>query len=234
MLKNNETYEIMRPESVGVGQTRLVLGKHSGRHAFKVRLAELGHVLTDEDLQKTFASFKKLADKKKIITDADLESMVADGSYRPVETYTLETLQVSSGTAGMPTATVRLRTLDGRVLIRAAVGSGSLDACCKAIDAAVGNSHKLVEMSVHGSAGGADPAGSVTARIEYLDADIPVSKQGSAPGRMFSGHGADADVIVAGARAYLAAINKLFVAMKHQENAPEAAKEAVTLSKTGT
>ena len=234
MLKNNETYEIMRPESVGVSQTRLVLGKHSGRHAFKVRLAGLGHILTDEDLQKTFASFKKLADKKKVITDADLESIVSDGSYKPVEHYGLEALQVSCGTIGMPTATVRLRTLDGQVLIRAAVGSGPLDACCKAIDAVVGNSHRLIEMSVHGLAGGNDPVGGVTVRIENTEPSAPGESSENAPSRMFSGYGADTDVIVAGAKAYLAAINKLFVVMMHRESAPGAEQNDIELSKTGT
>ncbi len=109
MLKHNLTYEIMRPEDVGVNQSRLVLGKHSGRHALRMRLAELGHSLDDAELDKAFARFKELADRKKVITDLDLEALIADEFYRPRDIYALDGLQVACGTMGMPTATVRLR-----------------------------------------------------------------------------------------------------------------------------
>lgn len=222
MLKHNETYEIMRPESVGVSQTKLVLGKHSGRHAFKVRLAELGHSLSDEDIQKTFASFKKLADKKKVITDADLEAIVADGFYKPVEVYTLEALQVACGTMGMPTATVRLRTYDGKLLVRAAVGDGPVDACYKAIDAIVGNSHRLIGFAVHGVTEGKDAIGGVTVRVQGVHSDGGVPAKDTQPERTYTGYGVDTDIIVAGARAYLSALNKLFVVTQSHAHAPGA------------
>lgn len=112
MLKHNQTYEIMRPETVGLTHSRLVLGKHSGRHAFKNRLVEMGYGLNETELDKAFVRFKDLADKKKIITDADLEALVADEFYQPREVYVLDGLQVACGTMGMPTATVRLRGPD--------------------------------------------------------------------------------------------------------------------------
>ena len=125
MLKHNETYEIMRPETVGVTQTTLVLGKHSGRHALKARLAELGYNFNDAELDKAFERFKNLADKKKMITDADLEALVADELYQPREIFSLDGLQVACGTMGMPTATVRLKGPDGTVHVRAAIRHGS-------------------------------------------------------------------------------------------------------------
>ena len=112
MLKHEETYEIMRPETVGAGKTQLVLGKHSGRHAFANRLTELGYPVSGDGLDKAFARFKKLADKKKHITDADLVALVSDELYQPKEFWRLEKIQVGCGT-GMPTATVRLTGPDG-------------------------------------------------------------------------------------------------------------------------
>src|SRR5512139_1381590 len=132
MLKHHTTYEIMRPESVGVMQTRLVLGKHSGRHALKKRLAELGFALNEAELDKASARFKDLADKKKTITDADLEALVADELYQPTEVFSLDGLQVACGTMGMPTATIRLKGPDGKLYVQAAIGTGPVDACYKA------------------------------------------------------------------------------------------------------
>ena len=108
MLKHHATYEIMQPEMVGLQRSSLVLGKHSGRHAFKVRLAEMGYELNNEELQVAFTRFKELADKKKVVTDADLAALIADQLYQPREIFVLDGLQVACGTMGMPTATVRL------------------------------------------------------------------------------------------------------------------------------
>src|SRR5574342_12232 len=128
MLKNNQTYEIMRPEDVGVSQTNLVLGKHSGRHALRSRLAEMGHALDEAELDQAFTRFKELADRKKVITDADLEALIADEFYQPLSVYTLDGLQVTCGTMGMPTATVRLKGPDGKVFTQASMGTGPVDA----------------------------------------------------------------------------------------------------------
>ena len=113
MIANRKTYEIMSPEDIGVPASRLVLGKHSGRHAFANRLTELGYPVSGDSLEKAFARFKKLADKKKHITDADLLALVSDELYQPTEYWKLEKLQVSCGT-GMPTATVKLTGPDGQ------------------------------------------------------------------------------------------------------------------------
>src|SRR5512147_1281107 len=131
MLKHQTTYEIMRPEDVGVNQTKLVLGKHSGRHALRARLAEMGHSLDELELDKAFTRFKELADRKKVITDLDLEAIIADEFYRPRDVYYLDGLQVTCGTVGMPTATVRLKGPDGKVHVHAAMGSGPVDAAYK-------------------------------------------------------------------------------------------------------
>jgi 2-isopropylmalate synthase len=213
MLKHQQTYEIMRPETVGVTQSRLVLGKHSGRHAFKVRLNELGYDLNDEDLNKAFQRFKNLADKKKTVTDADLEALVADEFYQPREVYSLDGLQVTCGTMGMPTATVRLHGPDGKLYIQAAVGTGPVDATYKAIDAIVKAPSVLLEFAVHAVTEGIDALGEVTVRIQGSNGShkIDAQKEIEQP-RTFGGHGADTDIVVASAKAYLAALNKLLVA----------------------
>jgi 2-isopropylmalate synthase len=219
MLKNHQTYEIIRPETVGVPLSRLVLGKHSGRHAFRVRLHELGYELNDVDLNKAFQRFKMLADKKKTITDADLEALITDEVYQPREVFTLDGLQVACGTMGMPTATVRLRGPDGLLHVQAAVGTGPVDAAYKAMDAIVQSPNQLLEFSVHAITEGIDALGEVTVRIagknghsadpdrQRLDAQHETTQP-----RTFGGHGADTDIVVASAKAYLAALNKLVIA----------------------
>ena len=213
LLKHQQTYEIMRPEVVGVTHTRLVLGKHSGRHAFKARLGELGYELSEAELDKAFARFKDLADKKKVITDADLEALVADEFYQPREVYTLDGLQVACGTIGMPTATVRLRVPDRQLHIQAAIGTGPVDACYKAIDTIVGAPSTLLEFSVHAVTEGIDALGEVSVRIQSKNGQhtLDAQKEIEQP-RTFGGHGADTDIIVASVKAYLAALNKLLAA----------------------
>jgi 2-isopropylmalate synthase len=208
MLKNKKTYEIMRPETVGLNQSRLVLGKHSGRHAFRVRMEELGYELDKEDLEKSFRRFKSLADKKKTVTDADLEALVTDELYQPPELFSLDGLQVACGTMGMPTATVRLRDPDGTMQVKAAIGTGPVDAAFKAIDQIIGGSNTLLEFSVHAVTEGIDAQGEVTVRIQKEHED---SMEKSDP-RTFGGYGADTDIIVASVKAYLAAMNKLIAA----------------------
>jgi 2-isopropylmalate synthase len=214
MLKHQTTYEIMRPEDVGVNQTQLVLGKHSGRHALRNRLAEMGHSLDEVELDKAFTRFKELADRKKVIVDADLEALIADEFYRPRDVYILDGLQVTCGTMGMPTATVRLKGPDGKVHLQASMGSGPVDAVYTAIREIINVPNKLLEFSVHSITEGIDALGEVTVRVQSKDGDEKtMDAQKEIPyTRVFGGHGADSDIIVASAKAYINALNKLIVA----------------------
>jgi 2-isopropylmalate synthase len=224
MLKHQQTYEIMRPEDVGVNQTKLVLGKHSGRHALRARIAEMGHSLNEVDLDKAFTRFKELADRKKVITDADLEALIADEFYRPREIYTLDGLQVACGTMGMPTATVRLCGPDGKIHTHACIGTGPVDATYKAIDAIINVPSTLLEFNIHAITEGIDALGEVTVRIRASDGQPTMDAQHETEhSRVYGGHGADTDIIVASAKAYLAAVNKLIVAQTEGESAQAAA-----------
>ena len=215
MLKNEETYEIMRPETVGLTQSSLVLGKHSGRHAFRVRLSDLGFDLEQDELNTAFARFKDLADKKKTITDADLQAIVTDQLYQPQEIFSLDGLQVACGTMGLPTATIRMTGPDGEQYTQACVGTGPVDAVYKAIDTIVQAPNVLQEYSVRAVTDGIDALGEVTVRLvaENGSAQTRVSPQsGVEINRTFGGHSANTDIIVASAHAYLAALNRLLVA----------------------
>jgi len=210
VLKNQLTYEIMRPEMVGVSQSKLVLGKHSGRHALSVRLEELGYTLDEENLVKMFERFKALADKKKTITDADLEALLSEELSQAVELYSLDGLQVTCGTMGMPTATVRLIGPDGTLFINAAVGTGPVDAAFKAVDEIIQTPSTLLEFVIHAVTEGIDALGEVTVRIKGKDEArvIDAQKEVQQP-RTFGGYGADTDIVVASVKAYLAALNKM-------------------------
>jgi 2-isopropylmalate synthase len=213
MLKHQTTYEIMRPEDVGVNQTTLVMGKHSGRAALRARLALMGHSLDEAELNKAFARFKELADRKKVITDADLEAVIADEFYRPRDVYYLEGLQVSCGTLGMPTATVRLRGPDRIEHVQAAMGTGPVDATYKAIDAIVNMPNTLLEFNIHAITSGIDALGEVTVRIQSDNGNQTMDAQSEVEyARVYGGHGADTDIIVASAKAYINAVNKLIIA----------------------
>lgn len=229
MLKHEETYEIMRPETVGLQHSALVLGKHSGRHALKVRLAELGFEIEDRDeLQRVFIRFKEVADKKKTITDADLEALMADERYQPREIFRLEGLQVACGTMGLATATVRLTGPDGATHVQAAVGTGPVDAAYKAIDGIVCAPNKLLEFAVRSVTEGIDAIGEVTVRLEASNGGKQtrtLPQSGRQQIRTFGGHGADTDIIVASANAYLAALNKLLVATGRYEAEEAPAKK---------
>ena len=230
LLKNQSTYEIMRPETVGLLRSSLVLGKHSGRHALRVRLEELGYELTDEELVQTFARFKDLADKKKTITDADLEALVSDEIYQPVEIFRLDGLQVACGTMGMPTATVRLFGPDAETYVNAAVGTGPVDAVYKAIDEVVQAPNTLLEFSIRAITEGIDALGEVTVRVKAENGQAPrrTSPQSGRERRLtFGGHGADTDIIVAAAKAYLSAINKLLATSGRFGTAEKATEVAI-------
>ncbi len=212
MLKHEETYEIMRPETVGAGKTQLVLGKHSGRHAFANRLGELGYPVSGDGLDKAFARFKKLADKKKTITDADLVALVSDELYQPTEYWKLDALQVGCGT-GMPTATVKLTGPDGETHTAAEVGTGPVDAVYKAVQELVHVPCTLLEYTVQSVTEGIDALGEVSVRVSPHDEDAATDKLNPqyehSRARVFHGHGAHTDIIVASAKAYLAAINRI-------------------------
>lgn len=213
MLKHQQTYEIMRPEMVGWPKSRLVLGKHSGRHALRVCLEELGYRLSREELDEIFQAFKRLADRKKAITDADLMALVsAERGLAPEEErFHLEAAQVVAGT-GMPSATVRLRGPDGQTHIASAVGTGPVDAVYKAIERVVGVRPVLLEYVVNAVTEGIDAVGEVTVRIQSPAAETRPSPQGDVRPRTFGGYAADTDIILASARAYLTAINKMLAA----------------------
>lgn len=212
LLKHQSTYEIMRPEMVGETQSRLVLGKHSGRHAFKKNMESLGYELTEEEMEQAFERFKNLADRKKNITETDLEAMISDQISQPVEIFKLEGLQVSCGTMGMPTATVRLRDIQGNEYINAALGTGPVDASFTAINQVVKVENTLLEYNVSAITEGIDAIGHVSVR---LSADNETTMQRQLPQnnqirqRTFGGHGVDTDIIVASTKAYLAALNKI-------------------------
>ena len=218
MLKNEETYEIMRPETVGLSQSTLVLGKHSGRHALRVRLQELGFDLNDEELKDVFARFKRVAEKKKLVADADLVTLITDEIYQPPEIFRLKDAQVMCGTLGMPTATVRMIGPDGEGHEHAAIGTGPVDACYSAIDAIVKLPNELQEYKVNAVTEGIDALGEVTVRIQVDSVKVDVPQRLS-PQReqfkyqTFGGHGASTDVFVASARAYVNALNKALAAL---------------------
>ncbi len=200
VIKHRGTYEIMSPETVGLSQSRLVLGKHSGRHALRKRLNELGYdTLSDVDLERVFSRFKKLADKKREVTEADLEAIVSDEFQQPDEVYVLQGIHVACGAPALPTASVAVTLPDGTSRTQACTGTGPVDAIFSAVDAAIGMTPELLEYVVHAVSGGIDALGEVTVRI----------RGNGRLERVHSGHGADTDILVASAKAYIAAINKM-------------------------
>jgi len=196
------------------------LGKHSGRHALKVRLEELGYQLDKDALQQVFTRFKTLADAKKNVTDADLQALMTDEFHKPQEFFRLVDIQVTSGTMGMPTATAKIVNEDGLEMIVAAVGVGPVDACYKAVDLVVNMPNTLMEYSVHSVTAGIDALGEVTVRIMTPDGT-----------RSFGGYGADSDVIVSSVKAYLAALNRMIAGVGAGAVKPEG--EAATVEILG-
>jgi len=201
VIKMPITYEIMDPRTIGIPASSLVLGKLSGRHAFRERLAELGYSLSEEDFDRAFTAFKELAEKKKEVTDKDIESLVAEEQRTVSEIYHLDRVQVTCGDRGIPTAAIRLITPDGQVLADAALGTGPVDAVCQAINRLVGVPNVLTEFSVKSITEGIDAIGEVLIRIE-------------SEGVTYTGRGADTDIIVASGKAYINALNRLLAAKK--------------------
>lgn len=223
VLKERSTYEIMTPESVGLHSSQLVLGKHSGRHALKVRLQELGFLVDGDALKQVFERFKRLADAKKNVTDADLEALMSDEFGGPKEFFKLVDLQVVCGTMGMPTATVKVQTPESTETVIARVGTGPVDATYRAIDAIVQAPNVLIEYSVHSVTEGIDALGEVTVRI------TPGHDAHEDP-RTFGGYGADADIVVASAKAYMAALNRMLAAIGAEDIPAEGSAATVSVS----
>ena len=203
VLKNKLTYEIMDAESIGLTENQIILGKLSGRNAVRTRLQELGFELSENELNKAFVRFKEVADKKKEITDWDLEALVNDEIQQAPDLFKLELVQVSSGSNAQPTATVILRNPEGEELTDAAIGTGPVDAVYKAINRVVNVPNKLIEFSVQSVTAGIDAIGEVTIRLKYED-------------KIYSGRSANTDIIVASAQAYINALNRLYGAVLNQ------------------
>ncbi len=195
LLKEKTTYEIITPETIGLHKTKFVLGKHSGRHAFRTRLKEIGYDLNDDEINSAFEKFKKVADQKKEIFDEDLEAIVTEEYSRVPETYSLVDMFVSAGMGKTPEGTVKLKVGD-QVLEKTEQGDGPVDAVFMAIASISETKSKLQKYEVKAITGGTDALGEVVCTLEEDD-------------RSVSGHGADTDIITASAKAYINALNKL-------------------------
>ncbi len=201
VLKNPMTYEIMRPETVGLNRNRMVLGKHSGRHALRSHLKDLGYELSDEELNTVFTKFKQLADKKKHLVDEDLEVIISEGILQSADVFKLEYLQVTSGTTVLPMASVKL-SINGRSVKGAGYGNGPIDSTFNTIVQLTGTESELLRFSVSALTGGADAQGEVTVRLREN-------------GLVALGRGADPDIITAGAKAYINGLNRLEYLKRH-------------------
>ena len=196
VLKNRLTYEIVDARTVGLSDNRISLGKLSGRSAVRAGLEELGYDLSREDLDDAFARFKDLADRKREITDRDLESIVSVQVQQPDAKYQLKLVQVSCGSSLQPTATVTLADENGQEQTAASVGTGPVDAVCRSLNQLAGEPNELVEFSVKSVTEGIDAMGDVTIRLRR-------------DGQLYSGHSAHTDVVVAAAEAFVNALNRL-------------------------
>ena len=196
VLKNRLTYEIVDARTVGLSDNRISLGKLSGRSAVRARLEELGYDLSREDLDDAFARFKDLADRKREITDRDLESIVSVQVQQPDAKYQLKLVQVSCGSSLQPTATVTLADENGQEQTAASVGTGPVDAVCRSLNELAGVPNELAEFSVKSVTEGIDAMGDVTIRLRR-------------DGQLYSGHSAHTDVVVAAAEAFVNALNRL-------------------------
>jgi 2-isopropylmalate synthase len=195
MLKNAMTYEIMKPETIGLSESKLILGKHSGRHALRTRLRDMGYDLADDELDVVFKRFKELADKKKHVLDEDLEVIVTEGILRTTETFEMEYLNVVAGTTVFPMASVKLK-INGRSMLGASYGNGPIDSAFNTIANLTGTKSELLRFSVSSLSGGTDSQGEVTVRLKEN-------------GLIALGRGADPDIITASAKAYINGLNRL-------------------------
>ena len=214
VLKNRLTYEIIDARTVGLSDNRISLGKLSGRSAVRARLEELGYDLSREDLDEAFARFKDLADRKREITDRDLEAIVSEQVQQPDARFQLKLVQVSCGSSLRPTATVTLADEQGGEQTLSAVGTGPVDAVCRALNSLAGVPNELIEFSVKSVTEGIDAMGEVTIRLRR-------------DGSLYSGHAADTDVVVAAAMAFINALNRLVAGEHKQPLHPQ--KDPVTM-----
>lgn len=196
VLKHRETYEIMDPATVGVPKNELVMGKHSGRAAFKDRVVQLGYTLTDAQIEQTFAQFKALADKKKEIFDEDLEALIDDQLEQQTSVWQLVSLQVMTGNSAVPTATVTLKDTNGQDVQDASVGDGPVDAIYSAIARITGVRGRLADYRIRGVTKGKEALGEVQIELDHNDVKV-------------RGRGLSTDILQASAQAYLSAINRL-------------------------
>jgi len=195
VLKEKLTYEIMTPESVGISKSSIVLGKLSGRHAFREKLKDLGYKLSEEDFELAFNRFKQLADKKRQIFDEDIESIVVEEILRMPKKFKLDYLNVVAGNLTVPTATVKM-VVDGNLIQEAGFGDGPVDAVFKTIKKITRTRSKLLQFAINAITSGTEAQGEVTVRLEEK-------------GYTVIGQGVDTDVIVASAKAYINALNKM-------------------------
>jgi len=193
MLKNRETYEIMTPESVGVHKTKIVLGRHSGRHGLRARLEELGYHLNNDELNKSYEAFTELADKKKEIYDDDLRILMGDNIYKAESLFELDYMHVNAGSTSIPTATVRIKSKN-QLFEDSATGDGPVDALFNAIDRAINKKPKVESYRVRSVTSGRQALGEVVVRLRKDN-------------KTFSGKGVSTDIIEASAKAYLQALN---------------------------
>jgi 2-isopropylmalate synthase len=205
MLKEKTTYEIMTPETIGLKESKLVLGKHSGRHAFRERLIELGYELDEEALNRAFAQFKDLADKKKEVTDEDLLAVIEEKLQDAPEVYKLESIFVTYGDESTPTAKVRIATLDGNNVEQQAEGNGSVDAIYNAIDKVSGEEVTLSDYSIKSVTHGKDALGEVHVVLTQNQVSV-------------QGRGVSTDILGASARAYVDGLNQLIEKRKTYTN----------------
>jgi 2-isopropylmalate synthase len=201
MLKERSTYEIMNPEDVGLSRTELVLGKHSGRHALRQRVRELGYHLDDNQLQRVFEGFKALADRKKEVYDADIEALAEAAIHTGPALWTLESFHTSAGTGIIPTAAVRLRHADGRKYEEAACGDGPVDAVFKSIERITGITVELRDYSVRSVTVGEDAQGEAQVVVSYN-------------GKSLTARGISTDIIEASALAFLQVVNRISLRQK--------------------
>jgi 2-isopropylmalate synthase len=211
VLKERTTYEIIDPRDVGIPDSEIILSARSGRAGLRHRLVELGYTLDEEQFEKVYRRFLDVADKKKTIDTRDLEAIVADEAQVFFEeAYHLEQVQVACGDHSIPTATVRIRDAAGRTYCDADHGTGPVDAVYRAINRVIGEANELIEFSIQAVTEGIDAVGRVTVRIQ---AEQAVHENGVAR-RTFSGRGSDTDIVVASAKAYMFALNRLIAARR--------------------
>jgi 2-isopropylmalate synthase len=217
VLKERTTYEIINPRDVGVPDSEIVLSARSGRAGLRHRLTDLGYALDGDQFEKVYQRFLVVADKKKTVDTRDLEAIIADEVQLFFEeTYHLEHVQISCGDHSIPTATVQIRGPDGRIYCDADHGTGPVDAVYRAINRVIGEPNELIEFSVQAVTEGIDAVGRVTIRIQ---AEEPVKENGWER-RVFSGRGSDTDIVVASAKAFMFALNRLIAARREASALP--------------